>query len=424
MPGTRIVAVLAAAAVGAALGLTVASPAHAAAGSTANVGGDGNLHYDGLPGFTNTVVITKAGTTVDIDDSVTITPSGACSHPNPMDDTVVTCTVAAVAPDLMVEPGDLNDRVTIISDDEEWHVDLGSGSDTADLTDLDGSGSIVVGGTGNDLLISGPEGEMLDGGDGTDTVSYATRQPGVPVAVDLGAGQGGNPNTEDGYEDIENLIGTPSGDVLTGDDGPNRIDGGGGWDGLHGEGGDDLIIGGTGLDVIDGGTGTDTASYLGHPAAVTATLDGQQNDGVAGELDWIQIGVENLAGSSYGDSLTGNSSVNVIHGDACSLFCFGSGGDDTILGGGSNDFLYGGDGDDYLHGQAGSDTLVGNDGDDDLYGGSSADTLSGGNGDDYLSGASGYDGLDGGSGLADWCYTDDDGGTKTGCEFPLVVVWP
>ena len=416
---TRIIV----AGVGAALAATVlaATPAHASPGATATVGIDGNLHYDGLPGVANEVTLTKTGTTVEIDDLVTITPGGACEYPDETDDTIVTCTVSAVAPDLSVEPGDFNDMVTLAGDGR-WLVNLGSGSDTADLTDVTLSGSIVVGGTGNDLFISGTQSEAYDGDAGTDTISYATRD--VAVIVDLGEGHGGNPDDEDFYEDIENAVGTPGGDVITGTSGANRLDGGEGPDGLFGEGGNDLLVGGAGVDFFDGGPGTDTASYLGHAVGVTANLDGLQNDGAPGELDWIKDDIENLAGSSHGDSLTGNTSANVIYGEPCSPFCSSDGGDDTILGGGSNDTLYGYGGDDYLHGQAGADTLSGGDGEDDLYGGSSADTLSGGNGDDYLSAGSGYDSLDGGSGLQDWCYADDDGGTKANCEYPLIIVWP
>jgi hypothetical protein len=42
-------------------------------------------------------------------------------------------------------------------------------------------------------------------------------------------------------------------------------------------------------------------------------------------------------------------------------------------------------------------------------------------GDDVLSGGAGFDSLDGGSG-SDWCYTDADGGTKTACELPIIIL--
>jgi Ca2+-binding RTX toxin-like protein len=410
------------AALAAATALVAAAPVQAAVGGTVTVGIDGNLHFSGLAGFANTLVVTKTGTTVDLDDVHTITPVGSCSHPDEADDTYVSCTVSPI-PDLHIEPGNFNDHVTISGTGGKWLVGLGDGSDTADMTSAGGTGNVVVGGNGNDLFVSGPEHEHYTGNAGTDTVSYAPRGAGSPVTADLGTGWGGDGGDEDTYEEVENLVGTAGDDELTGGDGNNKLEGRDGDDELHGGDGNDTLIGGAGGDVIDGDGGVDTASYLAHLSGVTANLDGAQNDGAAGESDWIQSTVENLAGSSHGDTLTGDGNPNTIHGDACSLFCSG-GGDDTIHGGSGNDYLYGGGGDDYVHGQGGTDTVTGSDGEDDLNGGSGADTLSGGNNDDSLDGGSSYDALDGGSGVADWCDTGDNGGTKANCELPLVVVWP
>jgi hypothetical protein len=48
-----------------------------------------------------------------------------------------------------------------------------------------------------------------------------------------------------------------SDDVLLGDDGPNRLDGGGGADVIEGRGGPDVLLGGPGADTLDGGAGDD-----------------------------------------------------------------------------------------------------------------------------------------------------------------------
>lgn len=68
--------------------------------------------------------------------------------------------------------------------------------------------------------------------------------------------------------------------------------------------------------------------------------------------------VENIIGSSQGDTLTGDGSANVLTGGL---------GDDTLTGGGGADNLFGGDND---------DVLVGGSGGDDLDGGSGTDTAS------------------------------------------------
>ena len=78
-------------------------------------------------------------------------------------------------------------------------------------------------------------------------------------------------------------------------------------------------------------------SYRDSPASVSATLDEES-------------GALALAGSRYGDVLTGNSAANWL---------FGNGGDDTLRGGGGDDWLYAGTGFTVLDGGPGADVLVG-----------------------------------------------------------------
>src|SRR5581483_2908891 len=86
---------------------------------------------------------------------------------------------------------------------------------------------------GNDLLVASPNNDGIDGGTGGDTVSYE-RSP-IGVSVDLGMSgksQLTDPGHYDTLTDVENLVGSPHADELTGDDGPNTIDGGGGADSI------------------------------------------------------------------------------------------------------------------------------------------------------------------------------------------------
>src|SRR5215212_5163911 len=85
------------------------------------------------------------------------------------------------------------------------------------------------GGGGDDLLCQGPianAGDVLHGGDGTDTVSYQRRT--APVLVRLGeAGGDGDPvsgEDDDVGTDVENVIGGSGDDGLQGSAGPNRLD--------------------------------------------------------------------------------------------------------------------------------------------------------------------------------------------------------
>jgi len=102
--------------------------------------------------------------------------------------------------------------------------------------------------TGNaldNLLHAGPGDNTIDGGDGTDTVSYASGTAvGVGVEVSLATTDPQNTGGSgvDMLIDIENLIGSPYADILIGDAGDNVLTGGGGRDVLTGGGGNDTFV--------------------------------------------------------------------------------------------------------------------------------------------------------------------------------------
>jgi Ca2+-binding RTX toxin-like protein len=143
---------------------------------------------------------------------------------------------------------------------------------------------------------------------------------------------------------------------LTGGATMTVMDGGSGIDRLLGSPGVDVLIGGTGDDVFSGGEGHDRVDYSG-ALPVTASLDGQANDGTVGERDHILADIEELYGSSLGDQLTG---------------------------GPGNDTLFGGDGDDDLRGEGGDDRLFDDRGADRLEGGPGRDELRSNSGADRI----------------------------------------
>ena len=157
-----------------------------------------------------------------------------------------------------------------------------------------------------------------------------------------------NVNKIQGHRGDDTIKGGAEGDVLWGGGGDDKIDGDAGNDSIIGGDGDDDIDGGAGddeievsagSDTIDGGAGNDTLSFAGASAGVTVSLTGRaDSDGYLTILgDKVKNDVESLTGSAHDDTLTGNSSANV---------------------------LSGGMGDDTLDGMAGADTLVGGAGDD------------------------------------------------------------
>jgi VCBS repeat-containing protein len=188
-----------------------------------------------------------------------------------------------------------------------------SGVDT--LNGGAGADTLVAGG-GADLLNGGVGPDQLDGGAGIDTASYVGSTAGVNVNLATGAGSGGDAQG-DVLTNIENIVGTPFNDTLTGD------------------AKDNILAGGDGKDVLDGGAGIDTASYEIVSSAVFADLATGKVKNISGVGKDNLVNIENLTGSAFNDGLTGNGGANVLK---------GGGGNDTLTGAGGADTLTGGSG--------------------------------------------------------------------------------
>jgi Ca2+-binding RTX toxin-like protein len=182
--------------------------------------------------------------------------------------------------------------------------------------------------------------------------------------------------------DIEAFPLSPLGNhYYQGLDGNDTISGGLGNDYIEGGAGSDTMLGGLG--------GNDTLGYFNSDAGVTVTLDGlgglslAQGGHAQGDISLLG-GFENLVGSQFGDTLTGNNVRNFILGMAGNDTISGMGGNDDLQGQGGNDVIHGGNGNDRIDGDDGDDTLYGDAGDDIVNGGSGTDTLIGGSGADLL----------------------------------------
>ena len=343
---------------------------------------------------------------------------------------------------------------------------------------------ILTGGTGNDNFIAGSGNDTIHGGAGFDNLSYTEDSfdggllapTGVGVTVNLSTRTAtDNWGTIDTFDGIEGVSGSRFNDTLTGDalsnalfgdagndtidgrdgadflsggDGADILYGGGGNDSLQGDAGNDLLFGGEGNDVLQGGEGSDAldggagtgdmASYFNSATSVTVNLSGVVIGGdAAGDT---LINIENIGGSAFNDTLTGNGLGNFIDGGAGDDTIYGMGGNDNLQGGLGADTLNGGDGfdnvsyfnaggavtvslldstatgadgndtlsnienisgsrfNDTLTGDMSNNSIFGDDGDDAIAGLDGNDNLSGGNGVDTLSGGDGNDSLQGGSG--------------------------
>lgn len=251
-----------------------------------------------------------------------------------------------------------------------------------------GGNDFLYGGPGNDRLNGGVSNDVLNGGAGVGDIadyssgningqSYIGATAGVTVNLNLTGAQNTGGAGTDTVVGMEHVIGTSFNDMLTGNSVRNALWGLSGHDVLNGGLGDDVLNGGLGNDVLNGGAGIDTADYsaliipgltaTGATGGVTVNLNltGAQNTGGAGS-DTL-VGIENVIGTDFNDTLTGNNGNNILS---------GRGGNDTLNGGGGNDELFGGLGHDVLNGGSGNDTLNGFSGNDVLNGGDGIDTAS------------------------------------------------
>jgi Ca2+-binding RTX toxin-like protein len=218
----------------------------------------------------------------------------------------------------------------------------------------------VSGSGGNDHLYQSIGYESLDGGDGIDTLDFATQTGNVYVnqSASLMTVRGvtvGSGTALDGFGDIdalaniENIITGSGNDVVfdnatkasvivthagadsivadagndtidagsgsdtvlagTGDD---WIEGGDGNDSLSGDAGNDTLRGGSGNDTIDGGSDSDTVDYTGQTEAVVVNLTQEIQRGVAaGRASDGQGGMDTLLNL---EAVIGGSGDDVIYG--------------------------------------------------------------------------------------------------------------
>jgi len=315
-----------------------------------------------------------------------------------------------------------------------------SGDDSLIEQDVINNIENVVGSDGNDVFTDGSTSNRIDGGAGSDTVSYANDSTAISFNMLLTSGgfftvtQGGE---SDELARIETILGSSEGDTMGGNNASNQF---------FGNGGGDTFIASAGGDTYRGDGGADFVNYSSvaglnsvvidlsvfGSGATSATLDlgavGADGDD---RIDTYLDAIENVSGTSGDDSITGNSLNNVIFdlggddilnggaaGDNTISYALLSGDNvivdlaagtadddsgagaldsltnfiningsnlgDTLSGDGNDNIINGNNGNDTITGNAGDDTLNGGNGDDVFFGGAGADTIDGGDGDDRV----------------------------------------
>jgi len=130
-------------------------------------------------------------------------------------------------------------------------IDGGAGGDTlVHISNVVGSAyDDTITGDSNDNVIFGSGGDdTIDGGGGTNTVDYSHEHS---VTVDLSADTAAKDSGTDSLTNIQNVVGSPYDDYITGDDGDNVLSGGDGPDTFYASLGADTINGGHGNDTFD-----------------------------------------------------------------------------------------------------------------------------------------------------------------------------
>lgn len=199
--------------------------------------------------------------------------------------------------------------------------DLLLGDDGSDQLYGDSDNDTLKGGNGDDQLTGGWGDDVLVGGKGLDWAFFEES-----TKVDLSTGAAFSESGVDTLSEIEAIMGSSWNDTLSGNAENNTLDGN--W-------GDDWLSGGLGDDNLYGSKGIDWASYNDAESAVTVDIAMGIATGGAG-VDFLQE-IENVQGSQYNDTLTGDFNSNTIEGGA---------GNDLINGGGYSDILIGGLGND------------------------------------------------------------------------------
>lgn len=324
----------------------------------------------------------------------------------------------------------------IIEDEGQISIDCGGGDDNVHIVNAALKAFGVLGGAGRDSVKI----------DGSSTVGgFFGRGQGFE---DLGPG---NVWFGDAGDNTYDLRGMTGGAIVSGQNGDDRMIGALGACRFLGEGGNDYLeafgtgsqlFGGDNNDslklrfgafTVDGGTGSDTllapdfpVMRLGAPAAAPAgvRIDLSRSAAQAtGAGSYTLTNIENVTGSSRGDTLIGGGAANMLA---------GAGGNDALVGGLGDDVLNGGVGADTasfatsavavtvslqargarntgqgldtlisIESATGSrlgDVLVGSRGNNVLQGLGGADTIAGGLGNDVLAGGAGKDNLSGGGG--------------------------
>jgi len=229
---------------------------------------------------------------------------------------------------------------------------LTSGNDTAViyekiLASLNGGANVSM------------KGQLLDGGDGIDTITFddfyptgnftlSTTGDGI-VTLTTSSGSMTFSNFETmKYANVTINLGTAGNDTITGGSSSDPV--------LYGLGGDDTIDGGLGSDKMYGGAGNDT--YIVN--VLTDVVDELAGNGT----DTIKTGITYSLADTDGAGANGGNVENLTLTGTAAVNGTGNALNNVLTGNSAANTLTGGDGNDTLNGAGGTDTMIGGLGND------------------------------------------------------------
>jgi len=312
------------------------------------------------------------------------------------------------------------------------YVNGGAGNDT-----LGGGGgtNTLIGGVGNDSYVVENNTTTLSeaAGEGTDTVL---------ASINWGLAENFENLTLTGFGNIDGY-GNGAANVITGNNGNNRIEASAGDDTIHGGNGNDTLYGMEGNDAINGDGGDDNIE---DNVGTNAINGGAGNDYIVFSGDAVNhadggIGSDSLdiryfgrttgfvidltgmwsggSGSVNGGTVTGFESLIGFEGTQwADVIDFGAG---TLANAGINDAR---GGNDILTGSDGNNYINGGDGDDTIVSGSGMDELLGGAGNDAITvGASTTGTIDGGTGTDTLYFALGEAAAGIALDIDFTLLW-
>ncbi|WDZ97733.1 calcium-binding protein [Herbaspirillum sp. WKF16] len=169
----------------------------------------------------------------------------------------------------------------------------------------------VTGGSGNDTIVANAAANSLDGGLGSNTVSYAgssssNNSTGVTVNLSTGVGSG-NYAQGDTYANIQNVIGSAFADTLTGAN----------YDAVNNVGVVSVLTGGAGADLLTAIAANRASTYASYAGSGSVTINLQAGTGSGNDAQGdVLVNIDNVIGGGGDDVFYASSFANKLDGGA------------------------------------------------------------------------------------------------------------